>query len=73
MNAQQIKQQLGAWIRSNREAKAMQQNELAQQVGLTAITVNRIENGHIWPSSESLASICTALDVSQPFETPAAA
>lgn len=51
-------------VKQVREAKEMQQKELAERIGMIPHQLSRYENGHELPSVTNLCRIAKALDVS---------
>lgn len=51
-------------VKQVREAKGIQQKDLAERVGIVAHQLSRYENGHELPSVTNLCRIAKALDVS---------
>ena len=62
MDAKQIRINLGQWMVDRRTSLNLTQRQLAHDVGMHVTTINRIEKGNIWPTSESLAMISDRLD-----------
>lgn len=48
-------------IRELRNEKGMTQKSLAEAVGVTTVTISRIENGQTWPNIYCALAICRAL------------
>jgi transcriptional regulator with XRE-family HTH domain len=55
------REQLGRWIRELRDARDLEQADLAAQAGVGASAISEIERGKAWPSIESLRGIARAL------------
>lgn len=57
---------LGAAIKKAREAKKVNLEDLAQQVGTTAEFLRQVEDGEVSPVAELRAAICVRLDIAVP-------
>lgn len=57
-------QLIGSRIKAARKAANLTQEALAEQVNLSTVYLSRIENGKVFPTLETLASLCSALGVS---------
>ena len=58
---------LGDNIRHHRMKLGMTQDEFSDKLGLTFVSVSKIENGHSWLKCETFAKITEILNV-KPFE-----
>ena len=58
---------LGDNIRRHRMKLGMTQDEFSDKLGLTFVSVSKIENGHSWLKCETFAKITEILNV-KPFE-----
>jgi transcriptional regulator with XRE-family HTH domain len=54
---------VGHKVRELREERRMSQTELAERAGISRVTVNRVENGHLVPSATTVVQLAGALDV----------
>lgn len=50
-------------LKSARISLELTQDELAERAGLERKTINRIENGHFSPNTDSLFRLCKAIRV----------
>lgn len=58
-----LKYQLGQKIQGLRKKKRLTQEKFAELIGIDPKNVSKIENGNNYPSSETLTSIASALNV----------
>jgi ribosome-binding protein aMBF1 (putative translation factor) len=65
--------ELGARLRSEREARGLTQAELAERMGTTQPTVARLEAGAVTPSLDTLhrAAVALGLELVVDFRQPA--
>jgi transcriptional regulator with XRE-family HTH domain len=56
--------EFGKWLAAQREAREMTRNELADALGISYPYVSQLETGYRLPSTNVIAAIRTALDVS---------
>lgn len=57
-------QLIGSRIKDARKAANLTQEALAEKVFLSTVYLSRIENGKVFPTLETLSSLCEALSVS---------
>lgn len=57
-------QLIGSRIKDARKAANLTQEALAEKVFLSTVYLSRIENGKVFPTLETLSSLCEALGVS---------
>ena len=57
---------LGSAIKKAREARKVNLEDLAQQVGTTAEFLRQVEEGEVSPVAELRAAICVRLDIAVP-------
>ena len=55
---------IGSRLRAARKAANLTQEALAEQVSLSTVYLSRIENGKVFPTLETLATLCSALGIS---------
>ncbi len=58
-----LEEQLGAMVRHHRLAAGLSQQELADRIGKTSVTVSRIETGKSATKFDGLSSLAEALGV----------
>jgi transcriptional regulator with XRE-family HTH domain len=58
-----IDQAIGAALRNLREERALSARHLAQQAGVSAAMISRIESGQVSPSISTMTALSNALDV----------
>ena len=63
MNGKEVRQILAQSIKRLRENRAMSQEELAFNAGISIPFLSDIERGNKWPSPETVAKIATALKI----------
>ncbi|MBP3490867.1 helix-turn-helix transcriptional regulator [bacterium] len=63
MDSIDIKNILGSSVRELRENKGWTQEQLSEFLGVQVNTVNRIENGISFVSSETFAKLCNVFEV----------
>lgn len=59
----ELRKNLGANVIRLRRARGLTQEQLAKEVELSRVQLNRIENGHNSPSAEILYALADALGV----------
>ncbi len=59
----ELRRVIGANVRRLRKERGLTQEQLAEKVGISAVFMNRIEQGHSSPSSEVLFSLADVLSV----------
>lgn len=59
----------GRSLRAWRESEEVSQDQLAQTVGLSKTAISRFENGHDFPSADTLVLLADALDADQAMWT----
>lgn len=57
-------QLIGRRIKTARKAAGLTQEALAEKVSLSTVYLSRIENGKVFPTLETLASLCSVLEIS---------
>lgn len=64
----------GQRLREMRDARKWSQTKLAQEMKVSTVTVNNLENGHTLPKFDTLLKLAGAfgIDVSEFFKAPAA-
>ena len=63
MNGNEVRQILAKNIKRLRENRAISQEELAFNAGISIPFLSDIERGNKWPSPETVAKIATALEI----------
>ena len=63
MNGNEVRQILAKNIKRLRENRAISQEELAFNAGISIPFLSDIERGNKWPSPETMAKIATALEI----------
>jgi putative transcriptional regulator len=63
IDAEELRGTIGANVQRLRAAKGWSQQELADAVGVTRVSLNRVENGHTFPNTPLLYSLADALGV----------
>ena len=58
---------LGTRVKASRERARLSQRELADKIGISEISVMRLEKGRRAAKSDELEKIATALDVPLPY------
>jgi transcriptional regulator with XRE-family HTH domain len=58
-----LEEQLGAMVRHHRLSAGLSQQELADRIGRTSVTVSRIETGKSATTFDVLSSLANALEV----------
>ena len=53
---------IGKRIQTRRQEQNITQEKLAERVGISVVYLSKIENGRVYPTSETLSNICTELD-----------
>lgn len=59
----ELRKTIGQNLRRLRKSRNLTQEQLAESVGISAVHVNRIEQGHSSPSAEVLFAIADVLDI----------
>jgi transcriptional regulator with XRE-family HTH domain len=54
---------VGRWVRRIRRERELSQAALAERAGMAKNSINKIERGHMNPSSESVVRLANAMDV----------
>ncbi len=63
MDGKQIRHTLGVSLKCIRKSKKLNQEELAELIGKQPNSINRIETGLNFVTSDTLAELCNALNV----------
>ena len=53
---------IGSRLKSEREAKRLTQDAVAEQADITTVYLSKIENGKVHPTLNALSAICTVID-----------
>jgi len=53
---------IGSRLKSEREAKRLTQEIVAERANITAVYLSKIENGKVHPTLEALNAICTVIN-----------
>ena len=58
---------IGCKIKAARIEKKLTQEQVAEQANISTVYLSKIENGKVSPTLDTLAAICTAIDVDLGF------
>lgn len=63
MSAEEITEVFGRRLRASRKERRLTQDQLAEAISMSVDMIGRLERGTAQPSFETLARLCSALDV----------